>query len=210
VKQPDRHNSLQGARRLDSDHKRALVSAAADAALARGGPLSIAGIARQAGVGRKFIYDHPELKADIELKALQATRRQWFASDLARQDPPGFRPQMGGLAGSIGRTTDHVPTASSEGVLTADQNYDLWQRMLTGQLTTVDAAAEAGVDRSTIMTLRKSARDGPIAALQSRPGRPKTSRAELTELPRLRAEVERLSWGCRQRCASGPPMTATG
>lgn len=28
--------------------------------------------------------------------------------------------------------------------LTAEQKYDLWQRMLTGQLTTVDAAAEAG------------------------------------------------------------------
>ncbi len=54
--------------------------------------------------------------------------------------------------------------------LTAEQKYDLWQRMLTGQLTTVGAAAEAGVDRSTIMTLRKSARDEAIAALQSRPG----------------------------------------
>ncbi len=77
--------------------------------------------------------------------------------------------------------------------LTAEQKYDLWQRMLTGQLTTVDAAAEAGVDRSTIMTLRKNARDGAIAALQGRPGRPKANRAELSELARLRAEVERLS-----------------
>jgi transposase-like protein len=77
--------------------------------------------------------------------------------------------------------------------LTAEQKYDLWQRMLTGQLTTVDAAAEAGVDRSTIMTLRRNARDGAIAALQSRPGRPKQNRAELSELARLKAEVERLS-----------------
>jgi transposase len=77
--------------------------------------------------------------------------------------------------------------------LTAEQKYDLWQRMLTGQLTTVDAAAEAGVDRSTIMTLRKAARDGAISALQSRPGRPKHNRAEVTELVQLRAEVSRLS-----------------
>ncbi len=48
--------------------------------------------------------------------------------------------------------------------LTAEQKYDLWQRMLTGQITTVEAAAEAGVDRSTVMTLRKTARDGAIAA----------------------------------------------
>ena len=78
--------------------------------------------------------------------------------------------------------------------LTAEQKYDLWQRMLTGQITTVQAAAEAGVDRSTVMTLRKTARDGAIAALQaSRPGRPKQSRAEVTELAGLRAEVARLS-----------------
>jgi transposase-like protein len=78
--------------------------------------------------------------------------------------------------------------------LTAEQKYDLWQRMLTGQLTTAAAAAEAGVDRSTVMTMRKTARDGAIAALQaSRPGRPKTSRAEATEVAGLRAEVTRLS-----------------
>jgi len=78
--------------------------------------------------------------------------------------------------------------------LTAEQKYDLWQRMLTGQITTVEAAAEAGVDRSTVMTLRKTARDGAIAALQaSRPGRPKANRAEASELAGLRAEVTRLS-----------------
>jgi transposase-like protein len=78
--------------------------------------------------------------------------------------------------------------------LTAEQKYDLWQRMLTGQITTVQAAAEAGVDRSTVMTLRKTARDGAIAALQaSRPGRPKQSRAEQSEIAKLTAEVARLS-----------------
>ena len=42
--------------------------------------------------------------------------------------------------------------------------------------------------------MRKTARDGAIAALQaSRPGRPKQSRAEATELAGLRAEVTRLS-----------------
>lgn len=48
--------------------------------------------------------------------------------------------------------------------LTAEQKYDLWQRMLTGQITTVQAAAEAGVDRSTVMMLRKIARDGAMSA----------------------------------------------
>ena len=50
------------------------------------------------------------------------------------------------------------------------------------------------MDRSTVMKLRKTARDGAIAALQaSRPGRPKAERAEASELAGLRAEVVRLS-----------------
>ena len=35
-------------------------------------------------------------------------------------------------------------------MLTAEQKYDLWLRMLTGQISQADAAAEAGVDRSVI------------------------------------------------------------
>ncbi len=71
---------MRHARRLDSQNKAALVLAAIDAALARAGHPSIASVARDAGVGRKFIYDHPELKAQIELKAVQATQRQ--ANDM--------------------------------------------------------------------------------------------------------------------------------
>ena len=76
----DQAEPLRQARRLDSEHKRALVLAAADAQLEAGRHPSIASIARQAGVGRKFIYDHPDLKAGIELKAAQATRSH--AGDL--------------------------------------------------------------------------------------------------------------------------------
>src|SRR5437867_3708690 len=76
--------------------------------------------------------------------------------------------------------------------LSAEQKYDLWVRMVTGQLTAVDAAAEAGVDRSTIMTLRKVAKDGAIAALQaSKPGR-RPSAQEVSEVAGLKAEVARL------------------
>jgi chromosome segregation ATPase len=76
----DRSDAMRQARRHDSQHRRALVIAATDAAVERGGHPSIASIARQAGVGRKFIYDHPDLKAEIELKLAQATQRQ--ASDM--------------------------------------------------------------------------------------------------------------------------------
>ena len=76
--------------------------------------------------------------------------------------------------------------------LTGEQKYDLFVRMLAGQLSQGDAAAEAGVDRSTISNLRKTARDGAIAALSAKPGRSKASKAERTEVAALRAEIDRL------------------
>ncbi|MDE0133959.1 MAG: hypothetical protein OXM54_03880 [Acidimicrobiaceae bacterium] len=79
-------------------------------------------------------------------------------------------------------------------MLTAEQKYDLWVRMLTGQITQAEAAAEeAGVDRSVVSRLRAVARDGKVAALgASRRGRPRQSRAEASEAAAMRAEVERL------------------
>ncbi|MFN2502806.1 MAG: helix-turn-helix domain-containing protein [Acidimicrobiales bacterium] len=77
--------------------------------------------------------------------------------------------------------------------LSPEQKYDLWLRMLTGQLNQTDAAAEAGVDRNTIAMLRKVAKDGAIAALTaSAPGRRRQSAPESSELAKLRAEVDRL------------------
>ena len=76
--------------------------------------------------------------------------------------------------------------------LSAEQKYELWLKILCGELTSQQAALEAGVDRTTIMTLRKVAKDGAIAALQaSRPGR-RQDRTEVTESARLRAENARL------------------
>lgn len=84
-------------------------------------------------------------------------------------------------------------TRRAKRFLTAEQKYDLWVRILTGQITQSDAAAEVGVDRTTIATLRKVARDGAIAALQaSKPGQRKVSPQEASELAKLRAEVDRL------------------
>ncbi len=85
-----------------------------------------------------------------------------------------------------------VPKRRPKRFLSAEQKYELWLKILTGELTTQQAAIEAGVDRGTIMTLRKAAKDGAIAALQaSRPGRPRDAR-EATEVARLTAENARL------------------
>jgi transposase len=86
-----------------------------------------------------------------------------------------------------------MPVRKPKRFLTAEQKYDLWVRMLTGQVTQIQAAAEAGVDRTTIATLRKVAKDGAISALQaSRPGQRKVSAQEASELAKLQAEVDRL------------------
>lgn len=84
-------------------------------------------------------------------------------------------------------------TRRAKRFLSPEQKYDLWVRMLCGQLSQTDAAAEAGVDRTTIATLRKVAKDGAIAGLTaSTPGRRKQTAAENSEIARLKAEVERL------------------
>lgn len=58
----DRAGPMRRSRRLDGERKRTLVLAATDAVLQRGGHPNIAAIARAAGVGRKFVYDHPDLR----------------------------------------------------------------------------------------------------------------------------------------------------
>ena len=78
-------------------------------------------------------------------------------------------------------------------LLSGEQKYDLWLRMLTSQITTAQAAAEAGVDRSTIMTVRKVARDAAVAALSARPGQRKIDRVEQSEIARLQHEIDRLT-----------------
>lgn len=80
---PDRAEAMRGARRADGQRKRMLVLAAVEAVAEQGRAPTIAGVARQAGVGRKFIYDHPELRAEIELRAVQSTQRQANAMTAA-------------------------------------------------------------------------------------------------------------------------------
>jgi hypothetical protein len=66
----ERSVAMRDARRRYTQRKHSLVLAALEAVVQDGLDPTIAAIARQAGVGRKFIYDHPDLRAEIELKAL--------------------------------------------------------------------------------------------------------------------------------------------
>jgi transposase len=84
-------------------------------------------------------------------------------------------------------------TRRAKRLLSPGRKYDLRMWILAGQITQSDAVAEAGVDRTRIAGLRKVAREGAIAALQSsRPGQRKVRPQEASELAKLRAEVDRL------------------
>ena len=70
-----RGEAMVASRRLDSQLKCERVVGAADALAAAGRELSVAAIARHAGVSRKFIYAHPELRAQIQQRARQSAAR---------------------------------------------------------------------------------------------------------------------------------------
>ena len=89
--------------------------------------------------------------------------------------------------------TPPTPSRRPKRFLSAEQKYELWVKTLTGEWSTVEAAARSGIDRTTVMTLRKVAKDGAIAALQaSVPGRPRKQQGPDGELAALRAENARL------------------
>jgi len=58
-------------RRADSDAKAARVLATLQAMAAAGEPPGVSAVARRAQVSRRFIYDHPELRAELTRRAAQ-------------------------------------------------------------------------------------------------------------------------------------------
>ncbi len=71
----ERTERLVALRRLDSQTKASQVLAALDATVASGHAVNIAALARTAGVSRRFIYDHPELRAEAERRASEIADR---------------------------------------------------------------------------------------------------------------------------------------
>ncbi len=79
-------------------------------------------------------------------------------------------------------------------VLSAQEKYQIWQQLLSGELTQRQAAEQWNVDPTTIMRIRRVGREGALSALaQSRPGvRAGASGAQDAELAAARAEIARL------------------
>jgi len=78
-------------------------------------------------------------------------------------------------------------------ILSPSAKYEIWLRLVRGEVSIGQAATEAGVDRSTIIRVRQVAKDGALAALAaSKPGAAGRS-AQDVELVEARAEIARLA-----------------
>ena len=68
----ERAEHLVRLRRSDSQAKASRVLAALAAMAAAGDDLAVAAVARRSKVSRRFIYDHPELRAELTRRTLEA------------------------------------------------------------------------------------------------------------------------------------------
>lgn len=76
--------------------------------------------------------------------------------------------------------------------LAAGEKYEVFVEVLTQQATQREAADKYGVDRSTVVHICRTAKQGALDALAaSVPGRPGMT-AEAAELAEAKAELERL------------------
>ena len=76
--------------------------------------------------------------------------------------------------------------------LSPSEKYEIFVALLSGQCTQREAADRYGVDRSTIVHIARTAKQGALDALSSSvPGRPGQT-PEQAALARAQAEVERL------------------
>jgi transposase-like protein len=76
--------------------------------------------------------------------------------------------------------------------LAPSEKYEIFVQVLTQQATQREAADKFGVDRSTVVHICRTAKQGALDALAaSVPGRPGVPR-EQAELAEARAEVQRL------------------
>jgi transposase-like protein len=76
--------------------------------------------------------------------------------------------------------------------LSPSEKYEIFVQVLTGQATQREAADRAGVDRSTVVHICRTAKQGALDALAaSVPGRPGVSTQDAA-LVQARAEIERL------------------
>lgn len=89
-------------------------------------------------------------------------------------------------------STAGMPSKGKRRRLSPSEKYEIYVSVLTGQATQREAADRYGVDRSTVVTACRTARQGALDALAAAvPGRPGVSR-EQAALEAAQIEIERL------------------
>ena len=89
-------------------------------------------------------------------------------------------------------STTGMPSKGKRRRLSPSEKYEIYVSVLTGQATQREAADRYGVDRSTVVTACRTARQGALDALAAAvPGRPGVSR-EQAALEAAQIEIERL------------------
>jgi transposase-like protein len=85
-----------------------------------------------------------------------------------------------------------VPGRKPRKRLAPSEKYEIFIQVLTQQATQLEAADRWGVDRSTVVSVCRTAKQGALDALAAaKPGRPGRSREQI-ELDEARGEIERL------------------
>ena len=89
--------------------------------------------------------------------------------------------------------SDSTParTGRSRRVLSPETKWEIFLKVTTGELTQADAARKWQVDVSTIIGIRRTAKDAALAAFARKPGRQAAERN--WELEAARAEIDQLS-----------------
>lgn len=81
--------------------------------------------------------------------------------------------------------------SKSRRLLAPSQKYEVFTSVLTGQYTQREAAAKWRVDRTTVTSICRTAKEGALAALSSKPGRSGKS-PEQIELEEIRERMTQL------------------
>lgn len=84
---------------------------------------------------------------------------------------------------------EQLVTRMKQAIAAAGEKWELFTSVLTGQFTHREAAAKWQVDRTTVTTICRTAKEEALAALSAKPGRPGKS-PEQVELEDARAELE--------------------
>lgn len=75
-------------------------------------------------------------------------------------------------------------------VLSPETKWEVFLQVTSGEISQADAARKWQVDVSTVIGIRRTAKDAALAAFARRPGRPAKERN--WELEAARAEIEQL------------------